>query len=304
MNRIQNIIRILIVALTLTFSWEGTAQGGCYAAGTNLSFTATPSGSQSSSIQGGCYDGSSFDWQVGTKPSWLSAYRSGSSVVVTVSNNTTGSSRSGSVQLVKNGSQIGTFTVSQAAGAPAAPPMPSKVNYCGYTRLTRNNPPTGITYYWQSSSSGTSTSNSGSYIDRTSGSTYYVRARHNSSGLWSSSTSVSYTINYLPGTPQTPTVDSQNCNSVTLKRILYDQYSGNGNVWYWQSSASGTSTANSNETITLTSGSVYYLRSRNTSTGCWSANSSSVSYTMTTVSTPPSVTVTNNCGSTLLTRAN
>ncbi len=115
MDSIKSIIRILIVALTLTISWQGTAQGSCYAAGTNLSFSATPSGSQSSSIQGGCSDGSSFDWQVGTKPSWLSAYRSGSSVVVTVSNNT-GGSRYGTVQLVKNGSQIGVFSVSQAAG--------------------------------------------------------------------------------------------------------------------------------------------------------------------------------------------
>ncbi|WP_179213232.1 RHS repeat domain-containing protein [Maribacter sedimenticola] len=106
-----------------------------------------------------------------------------------------------------------------------------------------------------------------------------MRSRNNSTNCWSNATVVSYTINYLPGTPQTPTVDSQNCNSVTLKRILYDQYSGNGNVWYWQSSASGTSTANSNETITLTSGSVYYLRSRNTSSGCWSDESASVTYT-------------------------
>jgi len=310
MDRIHNIIRILIVALTLTFSWEGAAQAGCYAAGTNLSFTATPSGSQSSSIQGGCYDGSSFDWQVGTRPSWLSAYRSGSTVEVTVSNNTTGLSRSGSVQLVKNGSQIGVFTVSQAAGAPAAPPMPSKVNYCGYTRLTRENPPSGsgITYHWQTTSGGTNTTNNtSSYVDRYSGTTYYLRAK-NSYG-WSSATTVPYTVNYKPGPPPDPTVDSETCTSVTLKRSMQDVYLQSGYTYYWQSQPNGTiwNSGNDSETITLYRSTVgdsftYYLRARNNTSGCWSDESGSIDYTFETVSQPAAPTVAPNCGNTVLTK--
>ncbi|CAG2532857.1 RHS repeat-associated core domain-containing protein [Maribacter dokdonensis] len=309
MDRIHNIIRILIIGLTLTISWQGNAQGGCYAAGTNLSFTATPSSSQSSSIQGGCYDGSSFDWQVGTKPSWLSAYRSGSSVLVTVSNNTTGLSRSGSVQLVKNGSQIGTFTVSQAAGAPAAPPMPSKVNYCGYTRLTRTNPPTGsgITYYWQTTSNGTNiTNNTSTYVDRYSGTTYYLRAK-NSSG-WSPATQVTYSVNYKPGVPPNPTVDSETCTSVTLKRSMQDVYLESGYTYYWQSEANGViANSNNSEYLTLYRSSVgnsftYYLRARNDSSLCWSDTSASVTYTFETVSQPAAPTVAQNCGNTVLTK--
>jgi|GEM_PF-981452 len=182
---------------------------------------------------------------------------------------------------------------------PSTPPTPSVSNNCGNTVLTRANPPSGFTYYWQSSSSGTSTSNSASTVTRTSGSVYYLRSRNNSTGCWSSIRSVSYSINTVPATPPTPSV-SNNCGNTVLTRANPPS----GFTYYWQSSSSGTSTSNSASTVTRTSGSVYYLRSRNNSTGCWSSIRS-VSYTLKTVpSTPPAPTVTNNCGNTVLTRSN
>ncbi|MCE7996504.1 MAG: hypothetical protein HEP71_31320 [Roseivirga sp.] len=182
---------------------------------------------------------------------------------------------------------------------PSTPPAPSVSNNCGNTVLTRANPPSGHTYYWQSSSSGTSTSNSASSITRTSGSTYYLRSRNNSTGCWSSIRTVSYSVNAVPSTPPTPSV-SNNCGNTVLTRANPPS----GHTYYWQSSSSGTSTSNSSSSVTRTSGSTYYLRSRNNSTGCWSSIRT-VSYTLKTVpSTPPAPTVTNNCGNTVLTRSN
>ncbi|MCF8715531.1 putative metal-binding motif-containing protein, partial [Joostella atrarenae] len=84
---------------------------------------------------------------------------------------------------------------------PGAPSVPTITKNCGSTVLTRGTPPSGITWYWQSSSSGTSTSNSSASVTLSSGSTYYLRARNNSTGCWSSVRSVSYSINTVPGTP-------------------------------------------------------------------------------------------------------
>ncbi|WP_350291405.1 hypothetical protein, partial [uncultured Croceitalea sp.] len=74
------------------------------------------------------------------------------------------------------------------------PTTPSITNNCGNTVLTRSNPPSGITWYWQSSASGTSTSNSASSVTRTSGTVYYLRGR-NSSGCWGTARTINYTVN-------------------------------------------------------------------------------------------------------------
>ena len=182
---------------------------------------------------------------------------------------------------------------------PSTPSSASVNNQCGSSVLTRNNPPSGVTWYWQSSASGTSTSNSSSSITRTSGSTYYLRARNNSTGCWSSVRSVSYAIKSVPSTPSSASVNNQ-CGSSVLTR----NNPPSGVTWYWQSSASGTSTSNSSSSITRTSGSTYYLRARNNSTGCWSSVRS-VSYAIKSVpSTPSSASVNNQCGSSVLTRNN
>ena len=74
--------------------------------------------------------------------------------------------------------------------------------------------------------------------------------------------------------------------------------------WYWQSSATGTSKANSAQEVTRTSGSVYYLRSFDTQTNCWSA-AKTINYTINTVPTTPALpTITKNCGNTIITPSN
>lgn len=77
------------------------------------------------------------------------------------------------------------------------PAMPSSITvtkYCDYTKLTRGTPPAGVTWYWQSSSGGVSTSNSSSSINRTTGTIYYLRARDDSTLFWSDARSVTYSV--------------------------------------------------------------------------------------------------------------
>ncbi|WP_347923123.1 DUF6443 domain-containing protein [Pontimicrobium sp. SW4] len=88
----------------------------------------------------------------------------------------------------------GSKTVNVSASAPpATPPMPTKTNNCGNTVLTRTSPPSGETYYWQSTSSGTSISNSAVSVTRTTGTVYYLRSKKGSQ--WSTARTVFYTIN-------------------------------------------------------------------------------------------------------------
>ncbi len=189
----------------------------------------------------------------------------------------------------------GSYTVKSVPSTPTA----SVSNQCGKSVLTRGNPPSGVTWYWQNSSSGTSTSNTAKTINRTSGSRYYLRARNNSSGCWSGMRTVNYAVKPVPATPSAASV-SNSCGQSTLTR----GYPVSGYTWYWQSSSSGTSTANSSMTITVTSGSTYYLRSRNNSTGCWSAPRW-VGYSIKPApAVPTAATVSKNCGNTVLTRGN
>ncbi|MEW7289015.1 DUF6443 domain-containing protein [Aquimarina sp. 2304DJ70-9] len=184
---------------------------------------------------------------------------------------------------------------------PATPSAPSVSNQCGKSVLTRGNPPSGITWYWQSSASGTSTGVTGTSVTRTSGSTYYLRARHNSSGCWSTARTVNYSIKAVPDVPSAPSVSNQ-CG----KSVLTRSNPPSGVTWHWQSSSSGTDTSfpSTISVLTRTSGSRYYLRARNTSSGCWST-AITVNYSIKSVPGVPSApTVSNQCGKSVLTRSN
>jgi RHS repeat-associated protein len=165
-------------------------------------------------------------------------------------------------------------TVVTIPNTPTAPSVQSVS--CGSTVLQRGTPPTGVTWYWQSSATGTSTSNSSSTISRSTGNIYYLRAKNTDSDVWSeSSSSVTYTINPNPSTPNTPVI-TKNCNETVLTK----GEEPSGITWFWQSTSTGTSTSNSATSITLTSGTVYYLRARNNSTLCWSSTSREINYTI------------------------
>lgn len=146
--------------------------------------------------------------------------------------------------------------------------------------LTRIDPvPTGETWYWQSSATGTSTSSSKSGVTytRTYGSVYYLRAKNNTSGLWSTATAVTYHIKSTPDTPYSFYVTETNNDGNTV--LTTGQSLSTGQEYYWQATSDGTSTVDSGNSITLYDGSVYYLRIKDTDTDCWS-DSSTINYTV------------------------
>jgi RHS repeat-associated protein len=183
------------------------------------------------------------------------------------------------------------------------PPPPTPVissNSCGYTTLSWNGtPPSSVTWYWQGkNSSRTSTGNRASTYRATSSGTYYIRARHNTSGLWSSSRSVSVSVKAAPSTPSTPSVQN-NCGNTKLTRGTPP----GGVTWYWQGkNSSGTSTSNSSSTYTATSSGTYYIRARHNTSRCWSSSRSVSVSVKAAPSTPSTPSVQNNCGNTKLTR--
>ncbi len=81
------------------------------------------------------------------------------------------------------------------------PSIPSITELCGSTTLSFNsaNVPNGVTWYWQSSDSGTDSSNSESSISFTAGNAtgnvHYIKAQDNTTGCWSTATRIDYIIN-------------------------------------------------------------------------------------------------------------
>ncbi|WP_459210600.1 DUF6443 domain-containing protein [Aquimarina rhabdastrellae] len=236
-------------------------------------------------------------------PSGVTYYwQSSSTGTSTANSNTTITRATGSTYYLRGRSSQGCWGTARAVNysiktIPTTPPIVTVSNNCGNSVLTRSNPPSGVTYYWQSNSSGTSTANNNATLTRTSGNTYYLRAR-SSQGCWSTARTVSYSIKAVPATPPAVTVNN-NCGSSVLTR----NNPPSGVTYYWQNSSTGTSTFNSEASITRISGSTYYLRARN-SKGCWST-ARTIRYSVKAVpAMPPAVTVSNNCGSSVLTRSN
>src|SRR5690606_25946600 len=165
---------------------------------------------------------------------------------------------------------------STTLGASSATCGPRTLSYSG-------SPPSGVTWYWQTSSSGTSTASPTAYSASTSG-TYYLRAKANCGNVWSSGAkSINVTVTPLPAVPVQPSVSDNPCGDKTLERGAPPL----GVTWYWQgTNPSGTSTSNTNFSYTASASGTYYIRARDNSTGCWSSSSAGVSVTVTTPGPP------------------
>jgi len=93
-----------------------------------------------------------------------------------------------------------TCIVAVAVILPITPNTPtSNSPGCGSVTITANGtPPSGETWYWQTSASGTSTTSSGSTYNVTTSGTYYIRSYRTGDGAWSAAASVAVTVNPLP----------------------------------------------------------------------------------------------------------
>ncbi|SFW76244.1 hypothetical protein SAMN02927921_04098, partial [Sinomicrobium oceani] len=192
-----------------------------------------------------------------------------------------GDSSSGTVYF--NSSSTGTLTLAvQITGVPPKTPAHPVITStdCDKATLSRSGtPPSGVTWYWQGKNGNGTSTNLGSgstYTAQQGSGVYYIKAR-NSNGVWSEGSGAVYVTipNDLLGVPSSPSV-TNNCGNTVLTRGTPPS----GITWYWQSSATGTSTSNTSGSITRTTGTVYYLRARHNSSGCWSA-SRTIPYTVT-----------------------
>ncbi|MFN3402508.1 MAG: gliding motility-associated C-terminal domain-containing protein [Cytophagaceae bacterium] len=183
---------------------------------------------------------------------------------------------------------------------PAAVPAPTVTNNCGSTVITPAAAPANVTYYWQSADGGTATTDaaSGARTVTTAG-TYYIRALNTVTNCWSTATTaVTVTINAVPADVPAPTV-TNNCGSTDITPGAAPA----GITYFWQTADGGTSTANAASGVrNVTTAGTYFLRAQNTTTGCWSVNTTAVNVTINAIPADvPTPTVVNNCGSTDIT---
>jgi len=157
---------------------------------------------------------------------------------------------------------------------PATPTNPtSNSPFCGSVTLSAAAPPVGNLWYWQTSPSGTSISNSGNTNNVNVSGTYYLRAC-NSAGCWSTnSSSITVTVLPVPAAPTIPLTNSPQCDSVTLTRATIPPV---GVQWYWQgTNPNGNSTLNNSLTYSVNTSGTYYISALN-SQGCWNITPSPV----------------------------
>ncbi|MEM9076202.1 MAG: DUF6443 domain-containing protein [Bacteroidota bacterium] len=151
---------------------------------------------------------------------------------------------------------------------PLSPPLPttSSTNFCGTLTVTRADPPSGVTYYWQTGLLGESTSNSAKTRTFTSGYQQYIylRARNNQ-GCWGPpAVYIQYTVPQPPSQPGL-IIKENNCGETILRRANPPS----GVTYYWQESEFEESTANSSVSVVRTTGTTYYLRPKKNNVDCW-----------------------------------
>jgi len=125
---------------------------------------------------------------------------------------------------------------------------------CSSVTIYRNGTvPSGQTWYWQNTSCGTSISyGSGSTFKATSSGTYYIRARHNTCGTWSSNCgSVTVTVMSTPGkaTVSGPSSACQDDNKT------FDASASNATSYSWTAPSGWSPSSGSGSSFTTTVGS-------------------------------------------------
>lgn len=115
----------------------------------------------------------------------------------------------------------------------SSPDLPSVYPDCDSAILMTALPPEGISYYWQTTSTGTDTSNSSiKNTVRVSG-TYYLRARQNAGGCWSEATAVTVTVKQAPPSPSLSGPTNSVCGLSPITVSLPADFSGTVESWQY-----------------------------------------------------------------------
>ncbi len=162
---------------------------------------------------------------------------------------------------------------------PSDPPDPVVSSYdCGSTLLTRSGSPSAnVTWYWQGTTCGTSTSlGSGPTYNATMAGTYYIRAQHDLTGEWSAGCgSVPAVVYPIPSTPSNAMANpSTICAgaSSTLSATV------DGGVIDWYDGSCGEGYVGTGFSIGVGPGTTrtYYARTRDMTSGCESPDCATV----------------------------
>ena len=157
------------------------------------------------------------------------------------------------------------------------PPDPFTTTYpCGPQTLTRDgDPPGGITWYWQGTSCDTLTDlGSGATYTATTSGTYYIRARHIASGVWSDGCgSVTVTVNPYPTAPTSASSDRTDFCASDAGNINMSVSGGSGTTVRWFTGSCGGAEVGTGNPLVIaspTETTTYYARWENScgNTGC------------------------------------
>ncbi len=207
-----------------------------------------------------------YTWSVSPANGYVSTYsRSGTIYYATVVWTNSGSS---TVTLRGNGAFVSSINVSIACPSATTPnaSFSYSSNTCGDKTISyTGNAPSGMTWYWQTSSTGTSTSNNSNQIIATSSGYYYLRGYLPCNGTWTTAQSTSYvTVSPIPGTG-TPSASSTSlCGPGTT--YLTGTGAGTNEIYRWYNVSSGGSPIAQNQSISSTT--TFYMAVYNTSTTC------------------------------------
>jgi len=170
---------------------------------------------------------------------------------------------------------------------PANPPTPvqdpaAPTCSAGTTLSVSGTPAANVTWYWQTSATGTSTATpyTGPYTVFANG-TYYLSAFNSVTNVWSAAYSSVVVSNFpLASVPPSP-VAAANPACVTNGTTLSMPAAPPGMVYYWQgTTVNGTSSASNAATpFPVAATGTYTVSAFETATGCWS-NTSSVAVTV------------------------
>ena len=149
-------------------------------------------------------------------------------------------------------------------------------------------------YTWTLPGIWTGTSTTASISTTADGDSGNITVTANNACGSSATQTLAVTVNPFPVTPGIPTSNSPQCapTGVTLNRTGSVPA---GEAWFWQTTATGTAELAVNAALTYnaTSSGTIYIRSKNTTTGCWSVAASLtvvVNSTISTLATVPSPT--------------
>jgi RHS repeat-associated protein len=244
-------------------------------------------------------------------------YTSGTFQILTgsgsISTSRSGSTYSGAAQFTAGGTVVIAFMANGASKATlsitvncSSVPTPvatfSYSNNCSGTTITYSGtPPTGVSWYWQTTSTGTTTANFGSSFTATTNGTYYLRAKCNTTWSTASLATSNVTVPILPGVPPSTTGASVCPNNIAT---LSASIGANGDGIRWYSAFSGGTllgTGTSFPTPTLSATNTYYACTYRNSPACESSRLAVVATVFTPPATPATPLISSNtCGPKIL----